>query len=119
MGFRQGIRDCAAIAYLETCKLLGEQITFYERGAGGVTLWAMPSGGEVGEVDRLKVRSEQHSTKFNIPRQSNFPPANGPSINSEIVDADGNRWRIVPAIDVDSVEAVYKCPCERIKAKAV
>jgi hypothetical protein len=118
MGIRQDIRNCAALAHLEACKQLGEQVTFYERGAAGVSVWAMPKGAGVNEEERLKVRSERLASGFSIARQTNFPPTNGPSINSEIVDADGVRWRII-AFEADSVDAVYRFDCERIKGKAI
>ena len=120
MSLTTDIRDTAARAELEICKMRGVQATYTPFVTGGtpVVVWARPLPGEsTDEGDVASITTEQSVRRFRIPRQTGFPPSNGVRTKGTLT-YDGVLYRIA-GFSVDSVGARYTFGCIRDHAAVI
>lgn len=115
---RETIRDAAASAYLATIKqTFGVQAAYRFQGltAGQVTIWVLPRHNDKESLtDRFKGISQEEHWEFVIPRQTGYPPAEGPCMGDEI-DFLSKTWTVFE-LSHDSLESKYTIHAKRTTA---
>ena len=115
--FLQDFQTQAASAFTSILKELGEQLTYSNKSNAPVTLWGSPNEQSRALATVAHTSAEETTITFDIPRQTNFPPTNGPAIGDLIVYQTFSFW--VQSWDADTIGAVYAVKCKRQQAARV
>lgn len=108
MSFRSDLQSAAAMAALDVCRALGETISYSNRGATAVTLYAAPDEEVKETAEVLGAMAEESTRSFFIPLQTSFPPDNGISINDEIsYPTDATYTYRITSFKADATGAGY------------
>lgn len=120
MSLSTDLRDTAANAELEVCKMRGAQGTYtpLPTGATAVAVWMRPLPGEsTDEGDLSGIGTESTVKRFRVPRQTSFPPSDGVRTRGTLTYG-GVLYRIA-AFSVDSLGARYTFDCVREHAAII
>jgi hypothetical protein len=122
--FRDELRNGASLTAKDIMESLGDQGQYVHRSGAPVDIVLLPSSSVTVMVDLLSTRTERLEQTFWIPRQDNFPPQHGITVNDEVLyqgpdDTSVVTWRVVEASNPDSVGALYRLKCQKMKTKVV
>ena len=115
MSVRTDLRDTAAAAALQMCKVYGAQGTYTSlTGESTATdVWLMPEGESTEEGEVIGVMVESSRRQFMVPRQSSptWPPTNGVRTKAKLVVEDVSWY--VESIESDDLGATWTLDCIR------
>lgn len=113
MSQRTDWRDTIAAVAKDSYDMLGDTVTYIDEGTTvtGLTAHPGPESKELAAV--LDLPAEKTARKFDIPRQTNFPPTAGIAIRARVTfdskDYDVERWEDISG----GYEALFRLMCSR------
>src|SRR4051812_19876948 len=93
---RQALQSAEALTHRTVCKVLGEVVSYVNRGATAVPLYAEPVDADTLSLGTYSNMSTETTRKtWRIARQTGFPPTYGPATGDGITDEDSKVYRVV------------------------
>jgi len=119
MSVRDEFQSVAANAAKEILELLGDTVSYTNRNASAVTLSAHPGAESTDLSFEMGHDAETIARPFLIPKQTNFPPANGVNIGDGIT-FDNKTYRVELWRDISGgYGALFRLECVRTRTATI
>lgn len=117
MSFRADLQTATAALVADVHGTLGESVTYSNRGATGVTLTAWPGTESQDLAQELGCDVNATARRFEIGKQTNFPPSAGVSVSDEVTFSSV-VYRVVKWADISGgMGALFQLDCVRYQAR--